>query len=77
MGRQAFSPKPMWRRSKRRVHQLWPLPLFLRFSFANSLLTFQVSSFTFFWQDYNSQPPAPALNTFGTSNPVDDWNRWI
>jgi len=25
-------------------------------------------------QDYNSQPPAAPLNTFGTSNPVDDWN---
>ena len=71
MGRRDFSPKPMWKRSKKRAHQLWPLPLFLRFSFTNSPLLL----ITLSWQDYNSQPPAAPLNTFGTSNPVDDWNR--
>ena len=70
MGRRASSPKPMWKRSKKRVHQLWPLPPCLRFPSTNLPL-----HVTLCWQDYNSQPPAAPLNTFGTSNPVDDWNR--
>jgi hypothetical protein len=37
MGRRAFFLKPMWKRSKKRVHQLWPLPPFLRITTANRL----------------------------------------
>lgn len=70
MERRAFSPKPMWKKSKKRVRQLWPLHLFLRLNLTHSQISLTVE-----FQDYNSQPPAAPLNTFGTSNPVDDWNR--